>query len=148
MVTHDRNEALSLSDFIVIIHNGKVEQAGTPQAIFDHPASPFVATFAGGMNLIRVPAINNGKLTGIRHSDVEVFEATERTLSEALTFTAELLAKEFSGESVLAHFLLNDFKTKISARIPRTSPLADSLSIGELYAIRLPQERWHTWEQD
>ena len=100
------------------------------------------------MNLIRVPAINNGKLTGIRHSDVEVFEATERTLSEALTFTAELLAKEFSGESVLAHFLLNDFKTKISARIPRTSPLADSLSIGELYAIRLPQERWHSWEQD
>lgn len=147
MVTHDRNEALSLSDFIVIIHNGKVEQAGTPQAIFDHPASPFVATFAGGMNLIRVPAINNGKLTGIRHSDVEVFEATERSLSEALTFTAELLAKEFSGESVLAHFLLNDFKTKISARIPRTSPLADSLSIGELYAVRLPQERWHTWEQ-
>ena len=148
MVTHDRNEALSLSDFIVIIHNGQVVQAGTPQAIYDHPVSPFVATFAGGMNLIRVPTINNGKLTGIRHSDVEVFEATERTLSEALTFTAELLAKEFEGDRVTAHFLLNDFKTKISACLPRTNALADVLSVGELYAVRLPRERWHSWETD
>ena len=97
MVTHDRNEALSLSDFIVIIHNGKVEQAGTPQAIFDHPASPFVATFAGGMNLIEIPAINEGKLTGIRFADVAVTRATEASLSTPYSFTAELLGKEFAG---------------------------------------------------
>ena len=145
MVTHDQAEAMSLSDFIVIIKDGKIEQAGSPKEIFDHPATPFAAAFAGGMNLLKTPRVNDGKLTGIRHTDVEVREATEGALHKDHTFVAELQSMEFSGSFVVGHFLLNDFKTQLTAVIPRTNPIADELTIGSLYALRLPIERWHTW---
>ena len=145
MVTHDQAEAMSLSDFIVIIKDGKIEQAGSPKEIFDHPATPFAAAFAGGMNLLKTPRVNDGKLTGIRHTDVEVREATEGALHKDHTFVAELKSMEFSGSFVVGHFLMNDFKTQLTAVIPRTNPIADELTIGSLYALRLPIERWHTW---
>lgn len=145
MVTHDQAEAMSLSDFIVIIKDGKIEQAGSPKEIFDHPATPFAAAFAGGMNLLKTPRVNDGKLTGIRHTDVEVREATEGALHKEHTFVAELQSMEFSGSFVVGHFLMNDFKTQLTAVIPRTNPIADELTIGSLYALRLPIERWHTW---
>lgn len=145
MVTHDRNEALSLSDYIVVIKDGTVQQAGTPAEIYDHPATPFVATFAGGMNLIESELLNDGQRFGIRFSDVEVKRATERAFTEPNTFSAELTAKEFTGASVTAHFLLNDFKTVVTAVVGRTDPIADTLEIGKLYAVRIPSERLRTW---
>ena len=145
MVTHDQAEAMSLSDFIVIIKDGKIEQAGSPKEIYDHPATPFAAAFAGGMNLLKTPRVNGGKLTGIRHADIEVKEATEAALHKHHTFVAELQSMEFSGSFVVGHFLMNDFKTQLTAAIPRTNPIADELTIGSLYALRLPIERWHTW---
>ena len=51
-VTHDQEEAFSLADRIVLMNAGKVEQVDTPQSIFHHPASPFVAQFLGLGNLL------------------------------------------------------------------------------------------------
>lgn len=51
-VTHDQSEAMSLSDRIAVMRDGKVEQVGTPLEIYEHPASPFVAQFVGGANLV------------------------------------------------------------------------------------------------
>lgn len=53
MVTHDQEEALSLSDRIAVMNQGKVEQIGTPRQIYDRPQTPFVADFIGDTNLIR-----------------------------------------------------------------------------------------------
>ena len=50
-VTHDQEEALELADRVVVMHQGKVEQAGTPEQVYDHPASPFVYNFLGNVNL-------------------------------------------------------------------------------------------------
>ena len=147
MVTHDRTEALALSDYLIVLNHGRIEQAGTPANIYDRPASAFVATFAGGMNLIEIPAINEGKLTGIRFADVAVTRATEASLSTPYSFTAELLGKEFAGDFVASHFLLNDFKTHLTALVPRTNPVADELTIGALYAVSLPRKRWCVWSQ-
>lgn len=147
MVTHDRTEALALSDYLIVLNHGRIEQAGTPADIYDRPASAFVATFAGGMNLIEIPAINEGKLTGIRFADVAVTRATEASLSTPYSFTAELLGKEFAGDFVASHFLLNDFKTHLTALVPRTNPVADELTIGALYAVSLPRKRWCVWSQ-
>ena len=47
MVTHDQEEALSVSDRIVVMSNGRIEQVGTPEEIYRHPATAFVATFVG-----------------------------------------------------------------------------------------------------
>mgnify|MGYP002557387402 CR=1 FL=1 len=147
MVTHDRTEALALSDYLIVLNHGRIEQAGTPGEIFDRPASAFVATFAGGMNLFEIPAINEGRLTGIRFADIAVSHATEATLSIPFSFTAELLGKEFAGDFVTAHFLLNDFKTHLTALVPRTNPVADELTAGALYAVSLPRKRWCVWSK-
>ena len=49
-VTHDQEEALAMSDRMAIMHDGKVQQVGTPEALYEHPANLFVADFLGKMN--------------------------------------------------------------------------------------------------
>lgn len=51
-VTHDQDEALTLSDRIVVFREGAVEQIDTPQALYNHPKSEFVATFLGDSNIL------------------------------------------------------------------------------------------------
>jgi ABC-type Fe3+/spermidine/putrescine transport system ATPase subunit len=53
-VTHDQEEALSMSDQIAVMHRGAVEQVGTPQEVYRHPKTRFVASFLGAMNWIGV----------------------------------------------------------------------------------------------
>ncbi len=50
-VTHDQEEALEVADRVVLMNAGKVEQIGSPQQVWDHPASPFVYGFLGDVNL-------------------------------------------------------------------------------------------------
>jgi sulfate/thiosulfate transport system ATP-binding protein len=50
-VTHDQEEALEVADRVVLMNAGKVEQVGSPQEVWDHPASPFVYGFLGDVNL-------------------------------------------------------------------------------------------------
>ncbi|MEY4755225.1 MAG: hypothetical protein RJA34_123 [Pseudomonadota bacterium] len=50
-VTHDQEEALEVADRVVLMNQGQVEQMGTPQDVWDHPASPFVYGFLGDVNL-------------------------------------------------------------------------------------------------
>jgi sulfate transport system ATP-binding protein len=50
-VTHDQEEALEVADRVVLMKQGKVEQIGSPQEVWDHPASPFVYGFLGDVNL-------------------------------------------------------------------------------------------------
>ena len=49
-VTHDQEEALEVADTIVVINKGQIEQIGSPQAVYDHPISPFVYQFLGNVN--------------------------------------------------------------------------------------------------
>src|SRR5687768_7326546 len=50
-VTHDQEEALEVSDRVVVMNQGRVEQVGTPQEVFDQPATPFVMGFLGSVNV-------------------------------------------------------------------------------------------------
>ena len=50
-VTHDQEEALEVSDRVVVMNRGRVEQVGTPQEVFDKPATPFVMGFLGSVNV-------------------------------------------------------------------------------------------------
>jgi putative spermidine/putrescine transport system ATP-binding protein len=56
-VTHDQEEALSLSDRIVVMQAGKIEQVGTPFEIYNRPATPFVASFIGNLNLLEAEVL-------------------------------------------------------------------------------------------
>ncbi|CAL1241788.1 sulfate/molybdate ABC transporter ATP-binding protein [Candidatus Methylocalor cossyra] len=50
-VTHDQEEALEVADRVVVLNEGRVEQIGTPEEVYDHPATPFVYRFLGDVNL-------------------------------------------------------------------------------------------------
>ncbi len=52
-VTHDQGEALSMSDRIAVFDQGRIQQVGTPQEIYEHSATEFVAGFVGTANLVR-----------------------------------------------------------------------------------------------
>jgi putative spermidine/putrescine transport system ATP-binding protein len=52
-VTHDQEEALTMSDRIAVFNEGRIEQVGTPADVYERPASPFVAGFVGTSNLLR-----------------------------------------------------------------------------------------------
>ena len=51
-VTHDQEEALSMSDTIVVMNKGKIQQMGSPEDIYNEPANKFVAKFIGESNII------------------------------------------------------------------------------------------------
>ncbi|MCU4118524.1 sulfate/molybdate ABC transporter ATP-binding protein [Variovorax sp. N23] len=76
-VTHDQEEALEVADRVVVINKGKIEQVGSPQEVWDHPASPFVYGFLGDVNLFHGRAHEGEvQLEGIRlqapeHSGVQ-----------------------------------------------------------------------------
>ncbi len=59
-VTHDQQEALTMSDRIVVMDHGSVQQAGSPTEIYDHPASVFVARFVGDSNLFEGEVVADG----------------------------------------------------------------------------------------
>jgi sulfate transport system ATP-binding protein len=56
LVTHDQEEAMEVSDHVVVMNAGRVAQAGSTDDVYDRPASPFVASFVGGANVLRVGA--------------------------------------------------------------------------------------------
>jgi spermidine/putrescine transport system ATP-binding protein len=68
-ITHDQSEALVLSDHVAVMNAGRFEQVGTPQALYYHPATPFVASFVGENNRIE------GKVHRIDGDIVEVVSA-------------------------------------------------------------------------
>jgi len=51
-VTHDQDEALSMSDRVAVFNKGRIEQVGTPVELYEHPATAFVAGFVGSSNLL------------------------------------------------------------------------------------------------
>ena len=61
-VTHDQEEALSMSDTIVVMNNGKIQQIGTPMDVYNEPKNAFVADFIGESNIVK----------GIMHEDYQV----------------------------------------------------------------------------
>src|SRR6266481_281653 len=55
LVTHDQEEALELAEHVVLMFDGRIAQSGPPGEVYDHPASPLVASFLGGANLHTAP---------------------------------------------------------------------------------------------
>ena len=73
-VTHDQDEALSMSDRIVVLNKGKIEQIGTPVEIYDYPNSLFVANFIGETNVFKgiVTKKEQGKINILTKDGFEV----------------------------------------------------------------------------
>jgi sulfate/thiosulfate transport system ATP-binding protein len=102
-VTHDQEEALEVSDRVVIMNEGRVEQSGTPEEVYDRPATPFVYGFLGDVNLFH-GRIHQG-LVNIGENELEAPEwahaSDQAGVAYVRTYDVELEAFP-SGPSSLA----------------------------------------------
>jgi len=124
-VTHDQEEALSISDRIVVMNAGRADQIGTPSEIYNRPATRFVASFVGTLNMIEAtvadPAANTVKVgenvVKLRES-VGTLKGGDR-ISIALRPEAGSLSESAKGDTSLtgtvisSHFLGSVIRTKI-----------------------------------
>ena len=78
-VTHDQEEALSMSDRIAVMYDGKAEQVGTPYEIYNRPATRFVANFVGTLNVLEgtvadpargIVRVDAGEVAGLKRDGV------------------------------------------------------------------------------
>lgn len=71
-ITHDQEEALNMSDRIAVMRDGKFEQIGTPQEVYDHPKTSYVARFVGSANIIKGTAYNVNEHTVVFKNDAGI----------------------------------------------------------------------------
>ena len=132
-VTHDQTEAMSLSDRIVLMNGGQVEQIATPQELYDRPKTPFAAEFIGDppMAIIDGPALGlaAGVSVGVRPGYIELTEAEQADL------VADIDEIEFLGP-----------ETRIFLSHPAARGLAVSIKgrgmrpLGTKLGIKIPKE--------
>lgn len=109
-VTHDQEEALAISDKIIILNKGKIEMIGSGEEIYNHPKTLFSATFMGEGNLlditefINIPNRYKGPLF-FRPEDAKIIENEDLPIPELLDYTIvediEIVSVEFRG----THFI-------------------------------------------
>jgi iron(III) transport system ATP-binding protein len=87
-VTHDQHEAMSLSDRIMVMNKGKIQQVGTPQEIYNRPANRFVASFIGESNIMEATVLEVGddRVT-VEVEDGLILQGWRKNASPNLTFS-------------------------------------------------------------
>ena len=85
-VTHDQEEALEVADRVVLMNAGVVEQIGSPQDVWDHPASPFVYGFLGDVNLFHGRAHEGEMHIGADHHGVRLDSPEHSQVQDAKAF--------------------------------------------------------------
>jgi sulfate transport system ATP-binding protein len=149
-VTHDQEEALEIADEVVIMNNARVEQVGTPQEVYDRPASPFVYQFLGNVNVLRAQTLHeagahrpgaaalqaNGQFY-VRPHDIEVVPHDPN----APGIPAILRYVHAAGSQ--ARLTLEQVKSRelVEAEISRAELATLDLKVGDLACLRLRQAR-------
>jgi iron(III) transport system ATP-binding protein len=150
-VTHDQEEALAISDRIAVLRGGRIEQVGTPEAIYRTPETAFVGSFMGATNMLsgvvgasdgettsvmaggaelrvpgRVGAPGDRVLLSVRPETLRLVEGGE---GAGLTLTARLTMREFLGPILRLHATLPDGTVlrvaALGGQVVRTEPGGD-----------------------
>lgn len=142
-VTHDQTEALTMGDRIVVLDKGKIQQADTPEEIYNNPKNNFVAGFIGQMNFINV-SVNNGVFkiedkefrTGKNISGVcTVAIRAEKMTNGSVDIWVKPDIIEMTGGERIIYFYLNG--DKCSAKLPLDYPIGEnvklSISVNDMY---------------
>jgi iron(III) transport system ATP-binding protein len=141
VVTHDQEEAFSVADRIVLLREGRVVQAGAPEAVYTAPADRWAATFVGAANFV-VGEVADGSVAtplGTFAVDpglagrVEVLVRPELLeLLPAEAGSARVVGREFRGHDVFYRVLLADGETVFSHR-----PSNETVALGARVDVRL-----------
>ncbi len=161
MVTHDQEEALTMADKIVVMNHGVIEQIGSPQNVYTHPSTPFVAEFVGEMNFFK--AQHSG--TGMMQSGDLILQCNpgaETTFSDDFqlairpedirfncradaenTLEANVLHLEFLGSRVRSLLQIDTHDDPIIADISINEMSGLNLAQGQTVRCQLPSDRLH-----
>ncbi|MFI8674794.1 spermidine/putrescine ABC transporter ATP-binding protein PotA [Bacillus thuringiensis] len=131
-VTHDQEEAMSMSDRIVVMNKGHIEQIGTPKEIYNKPKTLFVATFIGENNIVK----NGESYVAIRPENVKVRSVEEPILKEYHLGHIEDI--EFVGN--MEKLYVRDEKTSELLMTYQTAEEAAQWSIGDNVYVGWEQE--------
>ncbi len=123
-VTHDQEEALTLSDRIAVFNQGKIEQIGTPRELYEHPKTPFVAGFVGTTNIFEADEAKSlfGKSikASIRPERVEIVKGKSSN-----THMGRVIEAIYVGSATRVHIKL-DAGPKITALVQSGSTVDES----------------------
>jgi len=119
VVTHDQNEAMAMSDRILLLNNGRIEQEGTPQEMYGHPRTLFTAEFMG----------SNNRLAG---RIAEVRDGRARLEGEGFSLWGELRGEAAAGREAQAVIRLEQVRVATGGEGNRIRlPLSTSMFLGE-----------------
>ena len=121
-VTHDQEEAITMSDRIAVMHDGLVKQVGSSREIYEQPANHFVADFIGETNFIEGKVVESAEFTTLTANGVSFTGRSNHKLSNG---TAAALA--IRPEKI---WLLPKNKTKSNERVSIDGTVADVIYIG------------------
>ena len=136
-VTHDQEEALEVSDRVAILRDGRIEQIGTPEEIYDHPASPFVYDFLGNVNLFS-GRVKNGSMV-IGGTEFAAPDTTGEVDSEAVAFVRPhdiRVTREACGPALPAEVI------RSNAAGPVANLELRRLDSGETFTVQLGKEQF------
>ncbi|KQT43008.1 hypothetical protein ASG43_15850 [Aureimonas sp. Leaf454] len=125
-VTHGQDEAMALADLVVIMKDGRIEQAGSPQDVFHRPATAFVARFMGGHNVVEL----DGGASTIRADRVRLGPGGP----EARTMAGEVRGVEYGGSTVTV-VVAAGAAGEITAVIPEEAYAAAPAELGQSIPI-------------
>ena len=140
-VTHESADALSLSDQIAVMKDGKIIQQGTPETIYTKPATPYVATYFGNANIVKVKNLEKLSITStnevateslvcIRYEDIEITEN-----GTAMLF-AKVIRKDYFGSCFRLEVRLDKLRLWLYSN-------ATSIKRGDLIPLKINTEKIH-----
>lgn len=118
-VTHDQGEALSMADRVAVFHEGRIQQVGSPEDVYDRPETPFVADFVGASNVL--PADLVERLTGQR-SDASLRPEAIRLGDGPLSGVVS--GQAFLGSATRIEVACEDLVVKVL--LPKGAPVPDA----------------------
>ncbi len=128
-VTHDQQEALEVADRVVVTNAGRIEQVGTPDEVYDHPANAFVLQFLGHVN--RLPGTPGAVAAYARPHDIAILrEPAPGAYPATLEHAASL------GASARLEFVLAGGSDAVCVELPRDRARALGLQVGDTAYLR------------
>lgn len=126
-VTHSQEEAMALADLVIVMSDGRIEQAGTPREIFDRPRTEFVARFMGGHNVISL----GDRKVSVRADRLDLMAPNATDASRRVV----VRDVEYQGATVLVS-LASDAGEEMTAIVPERAFYAHPFVPGDAAALR------------
>ncbi|MDQ8731420.1 ABC transporter ATP-binding protein [Bradyrhizobium sp. LHD-71] len=143
-VTHDQTEAMSMADLVVLMRDGRIEQAASPAEIYARPATSFAASFIGSPPMVMLPTQLLGaddcapaeRVFGVRSEDIALRPEGQGRLA------AQVVEHEFLGAETFVHLEVAN-SIRLTARVPGRSNAVP----GDRVSLDWPREALHWFER-